>query len=103
MTTAARLTIVLPGQKILTYSKATVKKCDFNLPLKVSRFYIFLKFIGKWFHSLSIQIAIVFFTMPGVDVLSGNKIRDFNFCNFFQVRRTIILQLFGSQEGVHRF
>ena len=37
------------------------------------------------------------------DVISRNKVRPLNFCVFVYVRRTNILELFGSQEGVLRF
>ena len=44
---------------------------------------------------------------PGPDgsciVLSRNKVRPINFCEFLKVRRTVILELFGSQGGVLRF
>ena len=36
-------------------------------------------------------------------VLSRNKVGPLNFCNFLYVPRTIIIELFGSQEGVLRY
>ena len=36
-------------------------------------------------------------------VLSRNKVCNLIFCDFLQVRRTLVLEVFGSQEGFLMF
>ena len=41
-------------------------------------------------------------SLKPIHVLSRNEVRSLIFCIFLKVRRTIILKLFGSKEGVIR-
>ena len=47
--------------------------------------------------------SLIHFFFSQTVLLQGEKVRSLNFCIFFQVCGTIIIKLFGSQEGVLRF